>query len=76
MIRRFTARAKQAIELSRCEAVRWNHRYVGTEHLLLALVRDPQNLAAMTLNRMALTVNHVRHATMELVKPGADPDAK
>ena len=49
MFERFTERARQAIVLAQVEARGLNHNYIGTEHLLLGLLREEQRLAARVL---------------------------
>ena len=58
--RPFTSRAKKVLELSLREALRLRHNYVGTEHLLLGLVREDQGLAALVLVRSGAGPEAVR----------------
>ncbi len=51
MIRRFTARARRTIELSRCEGIRWNHQYLGCEHLLLGLLETSDGVASTAFHQ-------------------------
>jgi ATP-dependent Clp protease ATP-binding subunit ClpA len=62
-----TPRAKKVIELAVDEARRLNHHYIGTEHLLLGLVREGQGIAAGVLESMGVNMDRVRTATMEIV---------
>jgi excisionase family DNA binding protein len=57
---RFTHRARRVIMLARDEAVRLNHTYIGTEHLLLGLVREGEGVAAITLRNLGVDLDHVR----------------
>ena len=50
----FTPRAQQVLALARKEAERFNHNYVGTEHLLLGLIKLGQGVAVNVLQRMGL----------------------
>lgn len=67
--------AKQVIELSFGESRRLNHTYVGTEHLLLGLVREGEGLAAIILNSLDVQPEQVRQAVEERVGPGASEAA-
>ncbi|NNC87620.1 MAG: ATP-dependent Clp protease ATP-binding subunit [Akkermansiaceae bacterium] len=70
----FTPRAQQVLALARKEADRFNHNYVGTEHLLLGLIKLGQGVAVSVLERMGLELESVR---MEVEKQvGTGPDQK
>ena len=56
----FTPRAQQVLVLARKEAERFNHNYVGTEHLLLGLIKLGQGVAVNVLQKMGLDLNRVR----------------
>ena len=56
----FTPRAQQVLVLSRKEAERFNHNYVGTEHLLLGLIKLGQGVAVNVLQKMGLDLERVR----------------
>jgi ATP-dependent Clp protease ATP-binding subunit ClpC len=56
----FTPRAKQVLALARKEAERFNHGYVGTEHLLLGLIKLGQGVAVNVRERMGLDLDRVR----------------
>ena len=56
----FTPRAQQVLALARKEADRFNHSYVGTEHLLLGLIKLGQGVAVNVLERMGLDLESVR----------------
>lgn len=62
-----TPRAKTVIELAVDEARRLNHHYVGTEHLLLGLVREGQGIAAGVLENMGASLEKVRHNVIEVL---------
>ena len=70
----FTPRACQVLALARREAVRFNHNFVGTEHLLLGLVRLGQGTAVNVLQRMSLDLETIRHEVEKHV--GTGPDQK
>jgi ATP-dependent Clp protease ATP-binding subunit ClpC len=70
----FTQRAQQVLALARKEADRFNHNFVGTEHLLLGLIKLGQGVAVNVLQKMGLDLNTVR---MEVEKQvGTGPDQK
>jgi ATP-dependent Clp protease ATP-binding subunit ClpC len=61
----FTPRAKKVLELSLREAQQLGHGYIGTEHILLGIVREGEGVAAQVLQREGLTLETVRHAVIE-----------
>ena len=63
---RFTERAQKVLTLAQEEAERSHHSYIGTEHLLLGLLREGEGLAAKVLNNLGVEINKVR-ATIESV---------
>jgi ATP-dependent Clp protease ATP-binding subunit ClpC len=63
---RFTERAKKVLTLAKQEAERSHQSYIGTEHLLLGLLREGDGLAAKVLNNLGVAINKVR-ATIESV---------
>ncbi len=63
---RFTERAKKVLTLAQEEAERSHRSYIGTEHLLLGLLREGEGLAAKVLNNLGVEINKVR-ATIESV---------
>ena len=70
----FTPRAQQVLALARKEADRYNHSYIGTEHVLLGLIKLGQGVAVSVLQRMGLELESVR---MEVEKEvGTGPDGK
>src|SRR5438045_2598569 len=70
----FTPRAQQVLALARKEADRFNHNYVGTEHLLLGLIKLGQGVAVNVLQKMGLDMETVR---MEVEKQvGSGPETK
>src|SRR5882762_7869095 len=73
----FTPRAQQALALARKEADRFHHNYVGTEHLLLGLIKLGQGVAVSVLQKMGLDLETVRGAVEKQVgtAPGAKPTA-
>jgi ATP-dependent Clp protease ATP-binding subunit ClpC len=74
MMNNFTPRAQQVLQLARKEADRFNHNYVGTEHLLLGLIKLGQGVAVNVLQKMGLDLETVR---MEVEKQvGSGPETK
>src|SRR5687767_746116 len=67
----FTPRAKKVLELSLEEASNLGHTYIGTEHLLLGLIRESEGIAAQVLRNLKVKVEDVREEVLELL--GADP---
>ena len=63
----FTSRAKKVMELAMAEALDLNHHYVGTEHLLLGLLREEKGVAAQMLIRHGLTLERARAETVRLL---------
>ncbi len=66
-----TPRAKKVIELSVDEARRLNHHYIGTEHLLLGLVREGEGIAAGVLESLGVNLEKVRAQVMQVVSQSA-----
>lgn len=78
----YTSRAKKSLELAMAEAREFNHSYVGTEHLLLGLLREEKGVAAQALNDMGITIEPARHETLRVLagaarhaSPGVTPRA-
>ena len=70
----FTPRAQQVLALARKEADRFNHNYIGTEHVLLGLIKLGQGVAVSVLERMGLELETVRREVEKEV--GTGPDQK
>src|SRR5260370_6829857 len=69
---KFTERARKVLSLAQEEARRFQHDYIGTEHLLLGLVREGEGGAAKVLNNLGGELNKVRNAVEFFVGRG-DP---
>ncbi len=67
---RFTPRARKVLTLAREEATRFNHNYIGTEHLLLGLVREGDGIAARVLAELGVDLNRVRSAVEFIIGRG------
>ncbi|MBR5162090.1 MAG: ATP-dependent Clp protease ATP-binding subunit, partial [Thermoguttaceae bacterium] len=71
-----TPRAKKVIEYSMEEARNLNHNYVGTEHLLLGLLREHEGVAAQVLMNLGLKLEHVRDEVLSLLGRDSDSDGE
>jgi len=79
----FTPRAKKVLELSLREALQLGHNYIGTEHILLGLIREGEGVAAQVLSKLGADLNRVRQQVIQLLSgyqgkaepgaPGAGP---
>ncbi len=69
----YTTRAKKVLEFAMAEARELNHSYVGTEHLLLGLLREEKGIAAEVLNQLGVTLDEARGQTLKLL--GSEPNA-
>ena len=67
---RFTERARKVILLAKEEAKRFNHDYIGTEHILLGLVKEGEGVAAAVLTSLGLEADNIRLEVEKLVQPG------
>ncbi len=63
----FTPRAKKVLELSMREALQLNHPYIGTEHILLGLIREGEGVAAQVLIKLGADLNRVRNQVLQLL---------
>ena len=66
----FTERVRKVLAISREEAVWLQHEYVGTEHILLGLVREGEGLAATVLQNLSVELDEIQQRIMETVKAG------
>jgi len=70
----FTPRAKKVLELSLREALQLGHNYIGTEHILLGLIREGEGVAAQVLVKLGADLNRVRQQViLALGLPGQRP---
>jgi hypothetical protein len=65
----FTPRAKKVLELALREALGLGHNYIGTEHILLGLIREGEGVAAQVLVRLGADLDRVREKVIELLPP-------
>src|SRR5699024_5801404 len=63
----YTPRAKKVVELSQDEARKLGHSYVGTEHILLGLIREGEGVAARVLNNLGVSLNKARQQVLQLL---------
>src|SRR5438445_10912809 len=68
MFERFTERARQVVVLAQDEARTLKHNYIGTEHILLGLLREEAGLAARVLDALDITVEEVRAQVARTVR--------
>ena len=68
----FTPRAQQVLSLARKEAERLHHNYIGTEHILLGIIKLGQSVAANVLEKMGVNLETVRSHVEEHIGPGPD----
>jgi len=72
MFERFTDRARKVMALANQEAQRFNHEYVGTEHILLGLVKEGSGVGATVLKNLDVDIKKLRLEIEKLVKSGPD----
>ena len=70
----FTPRAKKVLELSLREALQLGHNYIGTEHILLGLIREGDGVAAQVLVRRGADLNRVRQEVIQLLATPPDEE--
>jgi predicted enzyme related to lactoylglutathione lyase len=73
MFERFTDEARRAVVLAQEEARRLNHNYIGTEHILLGLLRVPDGVAARVLGGLGITADAARGEVEQMIGRGATP---
>jgi hypothetical protein len=71
----FTPRAKKVLELSLRESLQFGHNYIGTEHILLGLIREGDGVAAQVLVRLGANLNRVRQQIIQMLNehPAEEP---
>src|SRR5437762_7596723 len=70
MYERFTDRARKVMQLANQEARRFNHEYIGTEHILLGLVKEGAGVAANVLKNLDVGLWTIRLAVERIIHPG------
>src|SRR5919197_5980059 len=68
---KFTERARKVLQLAQEEAQRFNHHYIGTEHLLLGLVREGEGIAAGVLESLGVSLDKVRSQVIYVLNQSA-----
>ncbi len=72
MFERFTDRSRKVMALANQEAQRFNHEYIGTEHILLGLIKEGSGVGANVLKNLGVDFAGIRAEVGKLVKPGPD----
>ncbi|MDA0589259.1 MAG: ATP-dependent Clp protease ATP-binding subunit [Planctomycetota bacterium] len=72
MYERFTDRARKVMQLANQEAQRFNHEYIGTEHVLLGLVKEGSGVAANVLKNLEVDLRRIRNEVEKIVQSGPD----
>ncbi|MGL5094229.1 MAG: Clp protease N-terminal domain-containing protein, partial [Planctomycetia bacterium] len=72
MYEKFTDRARKVMQLANQEAQRFNHEYIGTEHILLGLVKEGSGVAAQVLKNMDVDLRKIRIEVEKIVQAGPD----
>src|SRR5437870_2841201 len=72
MYERFTDRARKVMQLANQEAQRFNHEYIGTEHILLGLVKEGTGVAANVLKNLDIDLRKIRLEVEKIVQTGPD----
>ncbi|HEX2740084.1 MAG TPA: Clp protease N-terminal domain-containing protein, partial [Rubrobacter sp.] len=72
MFERFTERARKVVVLAQDEARHFNHNYIGTEHLLLGLLREDEGVAAQALSSLNVSLDEVREQVESIVGYGEE----
>src|SRR6056300_603639 len=68
----FTPRAKKVLELSLREALQLGHNYIGTEHILLGLIREGEGVAAQVLKKLGAELSQVRQTVIKLISSSGE----
>jgi len=71
MFNRFTERARKVLVLAKEEARRFNHDYIGTEHILLGLIREGEGVACAVLQNLGIDLERLKSEIEKLITPGS-----
>jgi uncharacterized caspase-like protein len=71
----FTPRAKRILELSSKEARQLEHRYIGTEHLLLGLLREGEGVGVSVLKNLGVDLQNLRNSVLQTIAPTSESDS-
>src|SRR6516162_6552920 len=74
MYERFTDRARKVMQFANLEAQRFSHEYIGTEHILLGLVREGSGVAANVLKNLDVNLNKIRLEVEKVIQSGPPVD--
>ena len=69
----YTSRSKQVLDLAMGQAAEMNHSYVGTEHLLLGLLREEKGIARQVLQHLGVKMEAVKNEILEILNPPSEP---
>src|SRR5207302_11445006 len=72
MYERFTDRARKVMQLANQEAQRFSHEYIGTEHILLGLIKEGSGVAANALKNLDIDLRKIRLEVEKIVQAGPD----
>lgn len=72
MYEKFSDRARKVMQLANQEAMRFNHEYIGTEHILLGIVKEGAGIAAMALGNLHVDLRKIRLEVEKIVQAGPD----
>ncbi len=72
MFDKFTDRARKVMALAREEAKKFNHEYIGTEHILLGLIKEGSGVAANVLQNLDIDLKKIRMEVEKIVQAGPD----
>src|SRR5947209_2782557 len=75
MYERFTDRARKVMQLANQEAQRFNHEYIGTEHILLGLISEQEGVASQVLMNFGLKVEDIRSEVLKILGPSVSDRA-
>jgi ATP-dependent Clp protease ATP-binding subunit ClpC len=73
MFQKFTDRARKAMDLASSEAVRFNHECIGTEHILLGLIKEGRSVAANVLQNLGGDLRRIQEELEKIIAPGPEP---
>ena len=72
---KFSERARRVLSLAQEEATKFNHDYIGTEHILLGLIRESEGVAAKVLNNLKVDMEKIKSALEFIIGKGEKPTA-
>jgi ATP-dependent Clp protease ATP-binding subunit ClpC len=75
MFDKFTPRARKVMSFARQEASSLNHEYIGTEHIMLGIIREPDSVASSVIKELGVNLEDLRNALLEQLKPRPTTEA-